>query len=339
MIITVKTAFKHFFCFVSHYTGLNRLYARCFNRSAARIILYHKVNDDINSFFPPVTIRHFKEHIEYLAENYSVVSLSGIAGFAGGRTELPERSVAVTFDDGYSDIYENVLPFIKKHGYPVTVFLTSDCVKNQSVMWTDRLHQYFLRTTVKQIKLDIPDGVEFYLRNFEERKKACLRIKEYLKSVDEGEKHRIFDLLREKLSINVDDDMPELMLTESQAVELNKSGVEIGSHSMTHPVLTKITGDKAREEIVISKAIIEKMIGSPVSCFSYPAGIYSAPIKNEVINAGYLYACGVGGGMVHMGDDIFALNRIYITDCPVYIFAVEVSGLMNFFRRIVSRGK
>jgi len=98
------------------------LISKAMSRQEVSIIAYHSV--DWNNSFYTVSPKEFRRQIEYLRKNYEVVSLDKIVDFVTGKKNLPKKSVAITFDDGYYDNYLNVYPYLKKFGLPATLFVT-----------------------------------------------------------------------------------------------------------------------------------------------------------------------------------------------------------------------
>jgi len=85
------------------------------------VLVYHSV--DLNNAFHTVHPKEFEKQMEYLRKNYSVVSLDDMVDFVKGRKNLPEKAVAVTFDDGFYDNYSNVYPYFRKYKLPAAIFL------------------------------------------------------------------------------------------------------------------------------------------------------------------------------------------------------------------------
>jgi len=90
------------------------------------ILMYHAINS-INDFHA-VDPREFKRQIEYLRRNYKIVSLDEIVGFVKGDKNLPQKTVAITFDDGFRDCYFNVYPYCQRYELPITIFVTTGYV-------------------------------------------------------------------------------------------------------------------------------------------------------------------------------------------------------------------
>lgn len=94
--------------------------------------------------------------------------------------------------------------------------------------------------------------------------------------------------------------------------ELSNNGISFGSHTQTHPFLTDLDDDKAREEIETSKSLIEERLQCPVSHFCYPSGNFDDRIVRMVRDAGYATATTTQRGFAKPGDDPLALHRIHI---------------------------
>jgi len=100
------------------------------------------------------------------------------------------------------------------------------------------------------------------------------------------------------------------LMTAEQIIELHAAGIEIGSHSLTHPHLTELTKERAWEEISRSRVLLEILLNAPVRVFAYPYGDLNAEVRHLVGEAGYRFGCGVYTGPPSIGDDHFDIRRI-----------------------------
>jgi len=103
---------------------------------------------------------------------------------------------------------------------------------------------------------------------------------------------------------------PEPIMNAAQVREWLAVGHDIGSHTLTHPYLTRLPVEKAREEIFASKKKLEDRFGRPVAHFCYPYGDWNPAVRDLVIGAGYRTACTTEFGVNDANTSPFALKRI-----------------------------
>ncbi len=88
------------------------------------VLMYHSV--DNNNWYASINPEIFDKQMKYLFDNrYNVVSLNEIIDYIKGQKDLPDRTVAITFDDGYLDNYQEAFPILKKYQLPATIFLAT----------------------------------------------------------------------------------------------------------------------------------------------------------------------------------------------------------------------
>jgi peptidoglycan/xylan/chitin deacetylase (PgdA/CDA1 family) len=110
---------------------------------------------------------------------------------------------------------------------------------------------------------------------------------------------------------------PRPMLSAADLREMQGQGLEIGSHTRSHPRLTTLTDDAVGEEVAGSKAALEDLLGAPVQGFAYPYGLHDERAVAAVQAAGYTSACSTRSG-VYTGDDPLRIPRLSVfnTDTP-----------------------
>ncbi|MBP3690808.1 MAG: polysaccharide deacetylase family protein [Schwartzia sp.] len=101
-------------------------------------------------------------------------------------------------------------------------------------------------------------------------------------------------------------------LTWEQLAEMQASGIEFGSHTVDHNVLTELSPNSVNHELADSKNLLEKRLGRRIDVLAYPCGYTNEYIKSRVNASGYRAAFTVNLGNVHPGDDLYALNRVPI---------------------------
>ncbi|HSE98479.1 MAG TPA: polysaccharide deacetylase family protein, partial [Blastocatellia bacterium] len=128
-------------------------------------------------------------------------------------------------------------------------------------------------------------------------------------------------------------------LSWEQAREMDSLGVEIGSHTVTHPVLTHSSASRLSRELGESRSRLEAVLGRRVDLFCYPNGDYDRGVRKEVARAGYRCAVTTEAGLNDGRSDPLALKRIH-TERDLAHFAQATSGLEQLkekLRRAVPR--
>jgi peptidoglycan/xylan/chitin deacetylase (PgdA/CDA1 family) len=233
----------------------------------------------------------FVAQMEYLKKWYAVVSLQQAV------EDLNRRQVVITFDDGYRDVWTHAYPVLKRLGLCATVFITYDLTDNNRFAWWDRVEAAGARVNWSRLKTLTPVSLE-------------------------SEVHRLTGLLPESGK------PPMYDFLSWEEVRKMTDIIEIGSHTVTHPILTRIPLPDAVEEVVRSKAMIGEKIGKPVVSFANPNGNWNEDIGGGVRNAGYWCAVAYSRGRNARASP-FRLHRrgINIRD-NADVFAVKVAGVL-----------
>lgn len=116
--------------------------------------------------------------------------------------------------------------------------------------------------------------------------------------------------------------------------EMKEYGIEIGSHTVTHPRLTSVDSVKVKEEVQQSKKEIEQKLEIPCESFCYPGGLLNSEIANQVREAGYSNATTVSPGANHSGQDPFLLKRTEISgEDSLFEFEKKISGAYDILHK------
>ncbi len=185
---------------------------------------------------------------------------------------LSARSLAITFDDGYADNLHVATPILQAHGLTATVFVTTGMLAG-GCMWNDVVIESFRRTTVADVDLrDLLDGAaggpfKFVLPS--DRRHAAESVINAIKYVAVDQRMAMVAQVAARTRVAPPDD---LMLQPSQVVELRRAGMQVGAHTVSHPILTRLSAAEARHEIGHSKSVLEDLLGERVGLFAYPNG-------------------------------------------------------------------
>jgi peptidoglycan/xylan/chitin deacetylase (PgdA/CDA1 family) len=278
--------------------------------AAARILYYHRVNDDNNDFFPALSTSLFDEQMRFISRHYKVVSLTDLVKRLG--EDSPEPVVAVTFDDGYQDNYHNAFPILKRYGVPATIFLTTGSLDTREPMWFERLAHAVKQSPKELIDLEIDIPRRFRMRTHAERLDSHGRIFSLLRVLPNQDRERWLTLILKELAAPADSELYGKMLTWDQVRLMRGSGIDFGGHTVTHPFLSTMTGEQVAWEVSECKRRIEEELQAAVPHFAYPSGReedFGSWNKSLVRDAGYQAAVSTIWGMNYRSTDLMELRR------------------------------
>lgn len=217
-------------------------------------------------------IRWLKKH------HFNFLSQDDILAIKNNHLPFPASGVVITVDDGWQSNDENIASIANQHGIPVTIFVSTDPVKTGNFWFS------YSRAADRE-KMDAP-----------------LQRTEVLKKLPDGERLHQVEMLKKYIAL------PREALTIDQVKRISASDyVTIGSHTMSHPILTNCDDQKSRFELSESKEILEGWTGREIIGFAYPNGDYGSR------ETGYLrdinYKIGFSIEEEYLTPD--RLNRIY----------------------------
>ncbi len=330
---------------------IRRIARRLLGQMANRplILMYHRVVvSDVDPWAMAVTPESFNAHLDVLSHDAHLVRLSDLVEFAG-TTELPPRSVALTFDDGYADIVEAAAPIMDRYGAPATLFLVAGR-RADAVFWWDELERIFLQPGMLPHVLEWEyDGVRRRMnlasdalyseadahrfrgwRAFENkpptnRHRIFVELYRRLQRMPEDERGARLDTLRNWAGLGAVGREQYRLLSENNIRELAGWGrMDLGSHTITHPVLSAQPEETQRREVENSKRWLENITGARVTGFAYPHGspdTYTPRTVELVREAGYSFACVAHAGLIDPSVSRFKLPRIAIQNLSKDRFA------------------
>jgi len=280
-------------------------------RRNVQILTYHRVNDEYDPFFPAVPSPVFARQMEYLADYFRVCSLGeAVERLQSG--DIPENLLVITFDDGYHDNYLHAFPILKKFSLPATVFLATEAIGSRKCLWHDQVFSAFRETTEPCLRGYGRDMPDYPLKTQQERLYAQLAVLQFLRSVDNDEREGWINRLATVLGTERSEKKSRLMLNWDEVRIMHKQGIAFGSHTLTHPILSKLSPEKIMREICQPKKVIKQHLGVEPNTFAYPNGSsndFTPQIKRTIQDAGYTCAVTTIFGVNTPGQDLFELRR------------------------------
>ncbi|ARN74521.1 glycosyltransferase [Oceanicoccus sagamiensis] len=252
---------------------------RYIKRSQPIILMYHRIlnRPESGAIQPGV----FKQQMQYLMQNYNVISIDELLERLNNNTVEP-YSVAITFDDGYGDFYHKAWPILRQLQLPASLYITTGFIDGKQWLWPDIL-RYLLNNTHKSI-ISHPILGEIRLGKHEIQT-AWSRIADILLPLSTTERDSIFQHLFAQLEV-IPPEQPTndyRPLTWRNLQDMSEQGLDIGSHTITHPVLSNLDDQDIERELLLSMHRIEEQIGKRPNGICYPNG-RSEDINNTVLS-------------------------------------------------------
>jgi len=300
--------------------------------------MYHRVA--LESFDPwglAVSPENFARQLRWLRENRTVMSLTD---FAAGHRDgtLPENAAALTFDDGYCCVAEAAAPLLSEQAMPATVFLPAELIERERPFWWDELERIVLQSDRENLVLD-GEAVALGRQSAEDRKwrpgappatprqAAFHRIWAKLRPMPPAAIDSAVADLREQAAVAEERPASKRPMSPREVRNLAGSGIEFGSHALTHPWLASLDAREKAREIGETIARCETLTGIRPASFAYPYGNFDAEAVRLVEEAGFLCACSTERRSVSQRSSRFALPRVQVGDWDAIELRMELQAV------------
>jgi peptidoglycan/xylan/chitin deacetylase (PgdA/CDA1 family) len=286
---------------------LMHCYKAVFSRGT--ILCFHRVSNEEIPCFAPMIPSNFERVLQYVSERYTVVTLREM--FSGMKFDKPP--LVLSFDDGFSDFYENVVPLLSKYQLSCNLNVVIQCLDGRGRFWTQRIVDllnsiYLKRKTVHLMTEDINVKIDCFERVSFAKKSSELFEKLKLKSTENI--NRIIMGLENQFECEII--KTRMMDWDSLLAARRECRIEIGSHSISHPFFESLSNEEACNEIKCSKNILENRLGETIEVFCFPNGSSTPENIQACYDAGYRYVLGTKSGLVGLDCPNLLLNRISV---------------------------
>jgi peptidoglycan/xylan/chitin deacetylase (PgdA/CDA1 family) len=267
------------------------------------------VNDNKDPFSPAISTELFERQMRFLVRYYKVVALSELLDRVGENSSEPV--IAITFDDGYQDNYEHAFPILRRYNLPATIFLTTGSIDTRKLLWFEELAQAIKNSPLEFLDVEIDLPRRFWLRTERERLDCNAQLFQLMRRLpDSGRRQLLAHVLRQ-LAIPSSEPNGNA-LTWDQARLMQKHGIDFGGHTVTHPFLSKLTGEQLVWEVSECKRRIEEELQRPIAHFAYPNGRdedFCEWNSEAIRKAGYRAAATTIWGVNDQSTDPMQLRR------------------------------
>jgi len=285
-----------------HRTGADQLVGLLAGSRRAPLVLgYHRVVEDFEAnartSIPAmlVSCRMLEAQLDWIGRRYSFVSVEDLLTHAASGAPFERPVAAVTFDDGYADVYENAFPLLKRKGIPAAVFLVTDVVGTSRARVYDILYLLLVRGSpaaraglIRRLAdLGVPLPADADRRVFGD---PFTGMRFCFTTLPRAALVRVIEDLERQIPLEPSALQPLAAMTWDMVFEMRRAGFTIGSHTKRHMLLTNEAPDVVSDELDGSRRELERRLGAPVPYFAYPDGRFNSAVVSAVAAAGYQLA-------------------------------------------------
>lgn len=294
-------------------------------RARLSILIFHRVLDAPDPLFPDeVDRRRFDEIAGWLARWFNVLPLGDAVQRLVAGT-LPSRAAAITFDDGYADNWTNAVPILQRHGLSATFFIATGFL-NGGRMWNDTIIESVRRTNATTLDLSQFGCGAWSIEGAEAKRAAIGRLLTRVKHLPFSQRDEVVRFVPAVCGVELPTD---LMMTDDQVVQMVASGMEVGAHTRSHPILTRLDDDLAAEEILASRQYLSTLLSRDIDLFAYPNGRqgddFDARHVRMVRELGFRAAVATNPGAATGEADLYRLPRFTPWDRSRVRFGVRIA--------------
>lgn len=309
------------------------------------VAMYHYTRDLAHSRYPEIKgldAKLFQQQIQFFKENFTFVSMDDVLEASNGGKPLPEKSILLTFDDGYIDNYTVALPILEEAGAKGLFFIPGKTFTKHELLIVNKIHfilacageNEVFETLKKRMddyrgsEFDYPSNEELFQKyvggdiysqtqRFNNAKTTFIKVMlqtvlpERLRNILADELFRLYvDVDEEELAY-------ELYMTKQQIRAMKRRGMDIGIHGYDHNRLGKMPKEDAIKDIEMAMECLDGMIDPKQWAMCYPYGDYNDEVLQIVKERGGCMGVTIKPGVAKIGvDSNLILPRFDCNDFP-----------------------
>jgi peptidoglycan/xylan/chitin deacetylase (PgdA/CDA1 family) len=273
------------------------------------VVMYHYVRNLDSSPFPDIKgldIRRFKSQLDFFEKYFTVVSPGQVLSWYLHGTPIPENAVWLTFDDGYVDHFDNVLPELNRRGLSGTFFVPSGVLEGRmldvnlihillaGVPIDDlvlRLEEVSLECGISPVMMNALQAKFMHPNRYDEPSVNYVK-RSLQRGLPRSIRPQIIRALAGEFLPYAEPELASMTyMSEGQVMSLLQAGMSIGGHGADHLWLDSISEAELHSEISGSVEIMKKFSLSDESwVMSYPYGAYSPAVIDKLRQSGFKLA-------------------------------------------------
>jgi len=259
--------------------------------------MYHRITDlDIDPWDLAVSAENFEEQLKVLKKSYNVLSLEELIEDKKNN-KLRDKSIAITFDDGYKDNYTAAYPILKKYQLPATFFISSAYIENQEEFWWDKLIRLIFTDMKQPKRLELKTIDKYWdidQDNFDTKARFdfFMNVWDSLLKAHPTVRERALNEIAAWSGYNKEAELNHLPMNKADLIDMAQYPlISIGAHTNNHAALSYLDRDSQQKEIRDGKLWLEKVLNKPITGFAYPNGSFNGDTISLMEEIGFEYAC------------------------------------------------
>jgi peptidoglycan/xylan/chitin deacetylase (PgdA/CDA1 family) len=288
------------------------------------VFIFHRILPEPDPLIPDEPdAKRFNEMLGWIKSWFTVLPLDEAVSHLE-HASLPARAAAITFDDGYADNRTVALPILLQHQLTATFFVATGFLDGGR-MWNDTIIESVRACTGSTLDLTPLDLATYQVGSNHEKREAIAAVIAKVKYRSISERVE----LTNRIALLVNADLPaDLMMTSQQVKEMREAGMQIGAHTVSHPILASVALAEVRREMHESKVFLEDLLGERIGLFAYPNGKPGVDYLAEHVvlarELGFDAAVSTSKGTTLSGMDLYQLSRFTPWDRTKIRFGVRL---------------
>lgn len=272
------------------------------------ISMYHYTRDLKHSRYPEIRgldLPMFRQQIEYMKNSFNIVTMEQVIDAVQGKSELPERALLLTFDDGYIDNYTFALPVLEEFGVQGSFFIPGKTFTTHQLLDVNKIHYILASADIMKLAEDVKKEMDYYRGSefdyastdelFNEYAvanrfdcKETIFVKRMLQTVLPESLRNIIssNLFKKYVGVSEETLAYELYMTEEQIRTMKRHGMFIGIHGYDHYWLGNLGPEQMKQDITKALEVMDEFIDRKQWVMNYPYGNYSQAVLDFIKEQG-----------------------------------------------------
>ena len=303
------------------------------------IIMYHYTRDLKHSRYPDIKgldVALFRNQLKYLKTNFQIVTMEEVIAACYGETNLPQKAMLLTFDDGYIDNYTFAFPILGELGLQGSFFIPGKTFASHQLLDVNKIHYILAVADIRNLVMDLKKEMEYYRGKEYDYPPTGELFEKYgvANRFDEGEtifvKRMLQTVLPERLRNQISSKLftkyvgipeeqlaYELYMTEEQVRTMKHYGMFIGVHGYDHYWLGNLSPEQMRKDISLALDTLDEFIDRQNWVMNYPYGSYSQEVVRYIKSQGACIGLTTEARAAQIGkDEALLLPRFDCNDFP-----------------------